>query len=256
MDRLPHAARGEFLPDPWLAETMGRPVFRLAQRDFTGQQSALRSSMQQLAGRGDAFFYAKVPASDVAACITLSNIGFAVVDTGITFSWSGPGRDGPSVVSCGIARPDQLEAIPRIAETCFRWSRFHLDPKIPPALANQVKRMWMQSYVEGKRGAALYAAESSGIVLGFLGVVHSSVDGRQIAIIDLIGVTPSYQAKGVGIALVRAFVQDWRGRVAELRVGTQAANIQSLRFYQSNGFRIVDSTYVLHAHYRNGEIYW
>jgi hypothetical protein len=39
-----------------------------------------------------------------------------------------------------------------------------------------------------------------------------------------------------------------------LRVGTQAANIQSLRFYGQHDFRIVDSSYTMHSHFYNGQI--
>jgi len=243
-----------FLPDAWLAESLGRPVFRLVTGALGGLSGALGIEMSRLSGRDDALFYAKLPTSDVQMCIALGSVGFAVIDTAITLSRGAGVVSASKGIGVAIARRDQYEVIPKIAERCFRWSRFHLDPKIPPNLANSIKRRWLESYVQGTRGSALYAAEIDGVVAGFLAVIESTVDSRPVAIIDLLGVTSEYQGRGVGTALVQSFTRDWQGRVSELRVGTQAANVASLRLYESCGFRVVESSYVLHAHYHHGEM--
>jgi GNAT superfamily N-acetyltransferase len=126
---------------------------------------------------------------------------------------------------------------------------------VPEGLANLIKRAWIENYMAGKRGSALYAASSGGTVVGFLAVLEATVRNRLCAVIDLIGVARDQQGRGVGAELISTFIRDWQGRAAELLVGTQAANIQSVRFYENNGFRMVESNLVLHAHYRNGETY-
>jgi ribosomal protein S18 acetylase RimI-like enzyme len=244
-----------FSSDSWLSESLGRPAFRLASAASAGQVGVIAAEMVRLANRADAFFYAKLPTMDVPACVALVNAGFAVIDTGITFAWNGAEQRAADGVRVGIARQHQYASLPKIAETCFRWSRFHLDPQIPVGLANLIKRRWIESYVEGRRGSALYVAEVDNTVAGFLAVLEATSQSRTVAVIDLIGVASEHQGRGVGAALVRSFVNDWQGRAAELRVGTQAANIQSLRFYETSGFRVVESNYVLHAHVRRGEIY-
>lgn len=242
-----------FTPDPWLAETLARPVFKLASPQVS--REPLSAEMAELSRQGDAFFYAKLPTSEVTTCMILSGAGFSVIDTGITFLWSGGKGAAPRMnISVGPVRPEQHHAVADIAARCFRWSRFHLDPRIPVKLANLVKRRWIENYCRGQRGAALYVGEIGDTIAGFLAVIESKADNRPLAIIDLIGVSPEHQGRGIGAALVRFFVDEWRGRVAELRVGTQAANIASLRFYERNGFQIVESNYVLHAHYQDGEI--
>lgn len=242
-----------FLPDAWLSEIFGRPVFRFTSCRAPNTEEAA-GELMRLANGGDAFFYARVPTSDVSYCITLVNAGFRVIDTAITLAWRGGDIPAATEITASLARGDQLNAIPEIAETCFRWSRFHQDPRIPASLANRIKRCWMESYVLGERGSALYAAEINAAVAGFLGVIESTVKGRPVAIIDLVGVAPSHQGRGVGTALLRAFMHDWHGRVAELRVGTQVANVRSISLYESCGFRIVESSYVLHAHVRRGRV--
>ncbi len=242
-----------FVPDVWLPETLGRPVFRLAAPP-SEWSAVLASEMIELSGDGDAFFYAKLPTADVRACSVLINAGFAVVDTGITLSYSGSEVSAAPAVSVGIAGEEHHAAIVEIAATCFRWSRFHLDPQIAPGVADLIKRRWIENHVQGRRGSALYVAEIGDTVVGFLAVIESIVEGRPVAVIDLMGVATQCNGRGVGTALVRSFVHGWRELASELRVGTQAANIRSLRLYQRCGFRIVESTYTLHAHCRNGRI--
>jgi len=87
--------------------------------------------MTSLSGRGDAFFYAKLPTSDVQRCIELGSVGFAVIDTRSRCHAAAVQSARARQLEWGIARPDQYQVIPKIAERCFRWSRFHLDPKIP-----------------------------------------------------------------------------------------------------------------------------
>lgn len=246
------SAAPPFSSDLWLAETLGQPVYRLS---ASLEESRLRAEMDRLANGRSAFFYAKIPTADVAASLTLQRTGFSVVDTAITFRWCEGHRPAQSGVEVAPVSSAQGEAVAAIAATSFVWSRFHLDPKIPASAANLVKRRWIENYVTGKRGSGLYAATVKGEVAGFLAVLEADANHRKVAVIDLIGVSGAHQQHGVGTALVQAFVRDWRTRVSELRVGTQAANIRSLRFYESNGFRISDTSFVLHAHVRNGQVW-
>jgi ribosomal protein S18 acetylase RimI-like enzyme len=252
MRRLDGAEPFSFSADAWLSDTLGKPVFKLAEGGEEPSQAQLEAQMEQLAAGRAAFFYAKVPTRQVGKATTLVRSGFAVVDTAITFAWRGSARDRPAAVTVTPAQPDQHGAVASIAGSAFRWSRFHLDPRISDEAANLVKRRWIENYLSGKRGAALYVAQADGAVAGFLAVLESQSHDRSAAIIDLIAVAPGLQGRGIGGALVDAFVAEWRGKVDELRVGTQAANIQSLRFYENAGFRIAETSFVLHAHTDEG----
>ncbi len=173
-----------FSADIWLAETMARPVFK-----WTGQfggtaEGRLSTEMTKLANGGDAFFFAKLPAYEVAQCMILARAGFAVVDTGISFAWAGGGESLSANVDVTVVRPEQHDAVAEIAERCFRWSRFHLDPQIPVALANLIKRRWVESYCRKQRGDILYVGEVGGSIAGFLAVIESTVNNRSMATIE------------------------------------------------------------------------
>lgn len=243
---------GHFSADEWLAEIMYRPVFKWVGQPQGTDDVSLEREMASLAKGGGAFFYAKLPTRNIAQCTVFERAGFGVVDTGVTFSWAGELQEKLADIDIGLAGAANHEAVAEIAERCFRWSRFHLDPHIPLELANLIKRRWIENYCQRRRGESLYVAQIDGNVAGFLAVLKSSRGNQLVAAIDLIGVDQAYQGCGVGSALIRRFIADWKGHVDELIVGTQIANIQSMRFYERNGFRVTDSSYVFHAHYLNG----
>ena len=243
-----------FLPDVWLGETLGKPAFRWTGAEEDSMPERISNAMHELANGRGAFFFARVPAAHVPVASRLTSAGFRIVDTNVTLAWTATSLPEASHVTVRDAREDQFGAVQDIASTTFRWSRFHLDPLIPKDVANRVKRLWIESYCRRRRGSALYAAEVDGRTAGFLAVIESRHDSRGTAIIDLVGVARGAEGRGVGTALTMHFVREWKDRADELRVGTQVANTRSLRLYERLGFRVAESAYVLHAHYRGGEL--
>jgi ribosomal protein S18 acetylase RimI-like enzyme len=191
------------------------------------------------------FAYAKVPAADIAEVWQLAGAGFRVVDTALSFD----GRiTGVAVDGIRFATPEDRESVAHIAATAFRYSRFHLDPFVPKAVADVIKSTWAMNYFEGKRGDGMVVAERDGRVVGFLQLLWASPDQL---VIDLIGVEPSYQGQGVGRRMIvhAALCGTGDGRVPTvMSVGTQAANRPSVRLYESLGFRLNAAQYVMHSH--------
>lgn len=238
-----------FVPDVWLTQTVSFPCYRL---NRWGAGGDLGEDAIRLAGNGKSFFYSKFPTYDVAAGAHVVRAGFTIVDTNITLDWKGRSfQTNPSVI-VDEAQVVQFKPLQDIAACCFQYSRFHLDPLFPNELANLIKRRWIENYCNRTRGSALYAARVGDSVVGFLAVLVPNDGNENMAVIDLVGVAPEYQRQGVGAALVRYFVDSWAGRVEKLRVGTQIANIASLKLYQRCGFELAESSYVFHGHYFDG----
>ncbi len=225
-------------PDPWLGGILGRPAFRVHAGGDLAQVAP------HAAGQGQAFYDAKVSADDVGAVRALSALGFYVVDVNVRFS-ANPGAlamDAPNGVPVGELADGDADDVLDVASTAFRFSRFHLDPAVPKAVANAVKREWVRNYVRGQRGDRLFVARAQGRARGFLAALRT----EQAAVIDLVGVAPDAQGCGLGRALVAAFARHYAG--ARLDVGTQVANVPSTAFYETLGFRLAESQYVLHRH--------
>jgi ribosomal protein S18 acetylase RimI-like enzyme len=216
--------------DAWLSSIFGYDVCRLDPPDEAPEPSSR------------AFWYARVEAGDVERVRRLCRAGFYPVDTLVTLEASAGEGATAAPIRIEPARPEHHAAVLRIAGCCFRQSRFHRDPAIPAALADTVKREWARSCLEGRRGDRVDVALEEGRPVGFLALMSDA----QAETIDLVGVDPERQGRGVGTAMVSTLLG--RSRRHRVRVGTQLANLTSLRFYQRLGFRIEGCRHVLHRH--------
>jgi ribosomal protein S18 acetylase RimI-like enzyme len=235
-------AKVQIAPDGWLGSMLGEPAFRWIVGD-TGSWPADVAKLEP------GFHFTKVPTTRIDIVRQLSSLGFYVVDVNVVFECRPtPVVSSESTVEVVLARPQDESAVLEIAESCFRYSRFHLDPLIEKRKADRIKRSWMQSYFDGARGESVLVARQGSQIVGFLGVLSASQVGQSCHVIDLLGVHPDHQGCGVGDRLTKAFLDRASHAVSLVRVGTQAANVPSVRLYEKNGFRLAESTYVLHAH--------
>ncbi len=240
----------ELREDHWLASVLGREVFAVAEAPAAGAISGLADGLRAHAAGRRAMYYARIDPDRIDLVRELGAAGFYVVDTSVLLARAGTGDAmprGADAVAVADARPEHHASALDIAEHAFRWSRFHLDPLIDRADADRVKREWIRSYVEGRRGERLLIATDGGRVVGFLAVLAADTPAGSVRTIDLIAVSPDAQGRGVGTALVSAFV----GRYADrdrLEVGTQAANLGSIALYERCGFRVARARLVLHMH--------
>lgn len=226
-------------PDQWLSGVMGRQAWRV-------ERGAGGEPFSKLAERGPGFAYAKVPVGEVSSVWWLTDAGFRVVDAALTFE----GEIGGEAARGGIrfARAGDRGSVAAIAAGAFRYSRFHLDPLIPGELADAIKSAWAANYFDGRRGDGMIVAEQNGRLAGFLQLLWSAPDHL---LIDLVGVEPASQGRGLGrdMILYAARHGTGDGRVPpRISVGTQAANVPSVRLYESLGLRLCAAQYVLHHH--------
>jgi ribosomal protein S18 acetylase RimI-like enzyme len=241
---LANAASGKpafaAVADAWLGKQLGKQSWRV---DMRAGQGAPAASLAFAPGE---FAYAKVPSENCGAVRDLIRVGFYPVDVAVTFE--GPAQ-GASAQRADVrfACPEDRDAVAEIARTTFRYSRFHLDPLIPRGIANEMKAQWAANFFVGARGDAMVVAEADGVVVGFLQLLRQP---NEMLLIDLIGVAPSHQGRGLARAMIGFASTHGAGEAAprRLRVGTQIANTASVRLYESLGLRLADAQYVLHLH--------
>jgi dTDP-4-amino-4,6-dideoxy-D-galactose acyltransferase len=243
--------------DQWLSDVLEMVSWKVLDVEAGTSPADIRAVLLDRAGGGAAFFSAKIRTRDVDAVTNATRAGFLLVDTNVTLDWGGvadgaSGNGGiDSDTTIEAAGPADAAAVETLAGQCFAFSRFHLDSAIGLARANEVKRQWARNACRG-RASVVYVARKKNDVTGFLAVLEGGSDGRKDAIIDLVGVAKGHQGQGAGRALSRTFVDQWRDRADRLRVGTQISNIPAMRLYERIGFRITETSYVLHAHVKNG----
>ncbi|MGH7003310.1 MAG: GNAT family N-acetyltransferase [Alphaproteobacteria bacterium] len=169
--------------------------------------------------------------------------GFRVIECLLTLArplTEDPTQAGADVALAGEADAEGCAAVGRSA---FRYDRFHADPAIDNSAADALKALWARNAVRG-RADAVFITKDKGAVTGF----NACLRRGDTAVIDLIGVAPGHQGKGLGRALTAAALAHYRGKAARMTVGTQSCNVTSLGLYQSMGFRIEASALTLHAH--------
>jgi dTDP-4-amino-4,6-dideoxy-D-galactose acyltransferase len=231
--------------DSWLGDLMSRGVYRV-HADATSVADEVDLHAR---GQARAFYFAKVPADRVGIMRALTRIGFSVVDVNITFTRRPRvAANRPPGIDIGECTPKAADAVLDIAGHCFKYTRFHLDPLVEVALAHRIKREWVRNYVLKRRGDRLFVAYVDGRPAGFLAALVGDRAGERTATIDLVGVDTTLQGRGIGQSLVLAFADHYRGSCDWLAVGTQVANIPSVRLYEKLGFSLAQSEYVLHKH--------
>lgn len=239
--------------DVWLSAIFGHGVYRV---ESGSEENICDLLAQHAAEQPAAMYYAKVGTDQVDVVRRFAAAGMYVVDVNVTFGIDTRSRvrpADPAEMPGWVIReisPEQHRAVLDIAGFCSRYSRFHLDPGIPDTIAHRIKHDWILSYIRKQRGEQLFVALRDGRPAGFLAVLGSELDGKVIRTIDLVGVDTPFQGQGGGRALVQFFIDRYRDQCDVLQVGTQIANVPSVRLYHALGFDLVKSAYVMHMHVR------
>jgi dTDP-4-amino-4,6-dideoxy-D-galactose acyltransferase len=230
-------------PDLWLGERLGKPAFRLSITDER-DAGALQSHLVQ-----SGFYEVRVPCDRVDWVKELAQLGFGVVDTHLLLELpTSQASLEPPTQLIDVAIAADRSGIVELAKSAFRYSRFHLDPQVDNTVAGQIKGDWIANCYDGRRGDRVLVARQADQPVGFLAALLTQDPNHSVATIDLIAVDNRVRGQGVGRSLTTAFMQIYRDRCSLFRVGTQVANLPALRLYQSLGFSIVRSQYLLHYH--------
>ena len=250
---------------------LGKPAFRLDASSLAS--SELPELVSAIATHPSAFVYSKIATINVDAIRLLGSVGFYVADVNTSF------RRKPYQIAeqqyCGaeskiVVRqclPQDIEPVLAIAGSAFKYTRFHLDPLVSNEAAHRIKREWIRNYTLRKRGDALFVALVNNEPAGFLASLVANSHGAKLAVIDLIAVGDRFQGQGAGVALVDAFGAHYHcsniqaspdsgeslpPSIDVLQVGTQAANIPSMRLYEKLGYQMFSTEYVVHGHFESG----
>jgi ribosomal protein S18 acetylase RimI-like enzyme len=231
---ISEARSAELKPDFWLSERLKVQAFTLPGQVDPEHQPSVRP----------AFLQTKVNILELGRLEALVRAGYALIETAVTLE-----KDIEST-SCSngnvrFAIPTDENDVRRIAETTLKQSRFHMDPLIPRCYADRIKADWAGSFFAGARGTHMVVATDGRQSLGFLLLIHR----EEQLIIDLVGVEPKSQGRGLGTAMLD-FAATHIDGPRRYVVGTQLHNVQSLAYYTRYGFRIVRGNYTLHRHFR------
>ncbi len=232
----------------------GRLDYLIASGDYQNQYATkevlLRALLEVCADQGIQHLTVRVHASDLSSIHLLEQYGFITVDGILTFSldivdarWSLP----PAGLEIRLSRPEDIDAIKAIARSSYVYDRFHSDPCIPKAVADELHAVWLENSCLGKAADAVVVAAENGRILGY---VTCKIDrqtteylGRTIGTIVLVATAADARGRGVARAITCGTLDWFRSQgVDTVEVGTQLRNIPASRLYESCGFRLVASS--------------
>ncbi len=230
--------------DLWLSDIINVPAYNIKHgADFS--KDKFFKFVRGYEGE-DFFATVKLPVDDLSSIHFFEKNNFNLIDTNVVLEKHVLKEDlnGEGNVEILFAEDEDFFGICKTARESFAFSRFHLDSHFSKKTADLIKEKWAGNFFKGKRGDYMIVARSRGKVVGFLQLLSRGVD----IVIDLIAVSADQRNKGVASGMI-GFAQNECGKPdGKIIVGTQIANIASLRVYQKCGFLHSHSSYVFHCH--------
>lgn len=231
--------------DPFASRIFERDVFALTcAQHGAALEEALPGVLAEYREKRPVLICAKVPTANVGTVACLEALGFGVVETNVTLKRQVQGAGSlRGACEVGFAVPEDEAGVRAVAGSAFRYSRFHVDPRMDNAMADRFKSEWAGNFFSGKRGDHMVVARMDGRVAGFLQLLQR--DG--VLVIDLVAVDASFRRRGVAADMM-TYAQEHSEGIRSMQVGTQAANTVALRCYETAGFVAAGSSYALHYH--------
>jgi ribosomal protein S18 acetylase RimI-like enzyme len=238
--------------DPWLTQRLQKDAYLLSLDEALVRRSQSLEApeivdLKRLLNQ-PVFISCKVATADLPWASLLEDLGFRLVDTAVLLEKP---LGGKVEIPAGRAEVRWAKAADRkqvmaVAGRSFRFSRFHLDVKIPTATAHRLKAEWAGNFFTGGRGEAMLVAVVEDRVAAFLLLLQGP---EKDVTIDLMAVDPDHRQVGLASHLIAQAMVHYgdQGRDRML-VGTQIANVPSLRLYEKLGFRVCATNYVFHYH--------
>lgn len=146
-------------------------------------------------------------------------------------------------------RPLREGEVGRLVDLCLQsgiHSRYYRDPRIPREWYRKLYRAWMMNSVNGQVAYAVMTARLHGTLQGFITLQQKGPDTTNLS---LVGVAEGLRGRGIGTSLLIAtlnYIVNVKHH-SIITVVTHGHNEALCRFYERQGFRLVESQNVYHC---------
>lgn len=218
----------------WDTEFFGFPVARI---DPRLEADALAETLAELRRRSVGLAYWLPPESE-ALRVAAQRLGAVIAGTQVRYVRAlDPVSASPRPVGARVlpAAPDALRELVALGLEAARWSRFALDPRMPPGAAERMYRIWVRRSLEREiADEVLVARDDAGGAAGMISLVQQ----HDLCVIGLVAVNGERRRQGFGRQLVRcAFDWSIRRGLRQIAVTALSANVAACRLYEACGFR-------------------
>ena len=225
--------------------------------------AAIQAAVTQARAQGIRQLAARVDACDTALIHALEGSGFRLVDTLAIFELR-LGQDGilrevslPEGVAIRLAAAADVPVLMDMARRTFSdralWrDRFHADPHIPDALADELYAQWVKNSIApdapgDSMADVAWVAVVEGRLAGFLTGRLDRSQGTLVGAVSLNAVDAPYRGRGIYRALVRGSMPwFWQKGCALIRVRTSLASHGVRRTWTQLGAFPVSNEHTFH----------
>jgi len=241
----------------WDSDVIGFPIARISWMiDRLGAEESL-SIRTELLGRaveeaqkcGTRYLLARVPANDIQAIHMFEKDGFQLLEGLLTYGISLEGDipfiDKRNEWRCRPFSSEDLPVLRELAARGFSMDRFHADPAIEKAKADEIHRRWIENSCEGFADCVMVSESSHPVGFTTLKIDSASEShlGVRVGVVVLVATSSEHRRRGVAQMLTLSALRWFKQAGCQwVEVGTQMANIDASRVYQSAGFRLVRSS--------------
>ena len=145
------------------------------------------------------------------------------------------------------AGPYSRRQLRTLAWQSAEFSRYRIDPDMPPGAWRRLYSSWIANSLNGKLADAVLvereASSEGGRIAAMVTVSHRGTQGA----IGLFAVDARWRRRGIGRRLLEAAAAQCRTTgCTELAVVTQGDNDAACRAYESAGYALVDEQHIFH----------
>lgn len=174
------------------------------------------------------YLVCRLMANEIASIQVLGKNNFYMTDIGVT--WERDVEVESPRIPARVGTIEDIDTVKRVAKGIFKDGRFYQDPFFTKEEADRFYQVWAKNSLKGFADKVFLIEDK-----GFITCKISDNVGS----IPLIGVSESYQGKGMGTALVLNAMKWFKERgINRVTVRTQAGNNKSMRFYEHLGFEV------------------
>ncbi|MEY9870524.1 dTDP-4-amino-4,6-dideoxy-D-galactose acyltransferase [Peribacillus sp. B2I2] len=181
----------------------------------------------------------------------LENINFNLMDTLITFEHNfdkNKSYEVPDIYDFYCTKDvDHIAEIMKLSEQIYTTDRFHTDPNLDNKKCDELYSSWIENQSKDQNCDILILKQSNTLV-GFVTCKHM-LEGTSS--IQLVGVHPDHQGKGIGKKLIKFTLNHYSKKLNKMVVGTQLNNLNAIRTYLSTGFKITTTTHSFHRRFQH-----
>lgn len=188
------------------------------------------------------FLHFRVDTADMSTIHSLEDNGFRFIASVVRYAVESSNlrrmqRSSPCV---GLFQSRDLEQVKRLGSSVFSDNRFSLDPRFEKEMVQKLYEKWVENSCSGKVQDKVFVYRQGEEIAGFttcgLRKEDSAVFGKRIGAIDLVGVDPRFQGRGIAVKMVNSAVE-WLEKNSDVVEAIMAAqNKPMIRILERFGF--------------------